>query len=54
MADLVAVEWRTKLDAPWLPLGFDRLFVSDMQGRVRAYQSKAGGGMDAAQLAGLT
>lgn len=35
-------------------LSFDAIFASDIQGRARAFQSLAGGGMDLAKAAGLS
>ena len=55
-AHVVAVELADRLDTPCLPFCFDRLFVSDLSGRARAFQSMVNGGADvekAAALAGL-
>ena len=45
LAEIMTVELREKLH-PRATLSFENLFASDIQGRARAFQSLAGGGMD--------
>ena len=50
LAEIVTVELREKLH-PRATLSFENLFASDIQGRARAFQSLAAGGMDLAKAA---
>ena len=50
LAEIVTVEFRAKLH-PQATLSFENLFASDIQGRARAFQSLAAGGMQIEQAA---
>ena len=49
---ILEAELRAKAH-PGVGIGFDSLFAADLSGRVRAFQSMVGGGMDPAKAAAL-